>query len=149
MESAKTPLQIRLTSEVLTKLDRYRQQFPFAPSRADVALKALDDWLDRQAQAPVDAHAPEVPAPSLLPVAEDGPPRQAREPASAGSRRAQQPPAGDKAEVLAQVATWQAEGLSLNAIARRLNEQHRPTLSGRGTWKAGTVSKWLAQKTSD
>jgi hypothetical protein len=65
MESAKTPLQIRLTPEVLTKLDRYRQQFPFAPSRADVALKALDDWLDRQEQAPVDVPASEVPTPSI------------------------------------------------------------------------------------
>lgn len=143
MESAKTPLQIRLTPEVLSKLDRYRQQFPFPPGRADVALKALDDWLDRQAQTPVDAPAPEVPTPSILPVAEDvtsapAPRTGARVPPAAG-----RPSAAHKGQVLARVAVWQREGLTINAMAQRLNEEGLPTLSGSGGWNRAALSKLL------
>ena len=41
--------------------------------------------------------------------------------------------------------TMQDEGLSLQAIANRLNKEGVPTLSGRGQWQAGTVGKLLAQ----
>jgi hypothetical protein len=39
----------------------------------------------------------------------------------------------------------QAEGLSLQAIANRLNNEGVPTLSCRGTWRKGTIGNLLAQ----
>jgi hypothetical protein len=35
--------------------------------------------------------------------------------------------------------------LSLQAIANQLNAEGIPTLSGRGTWKKGTIGNLLAQ----
>jgi hypothetical protein len=39
----------------------------------------------------------------------------------------------------------QAEGLSLQAIANRLNKDGIPTLSGKGRWQKGTIGNLLAQ----
>ena len=39
----------------------------------------------------------------------------------------------------------QDEGLSLQAIANRLNKEGVPTLSGKGRWQKGTISNLLAQ----
>jgi hypothetical protein len=53
---------------------------------------------------------------------------------------------GVKAEVLTRLRTLQAEGLSLQAIANRLNTDGVPTLSGKGRWQKGTIGHLLAQQ---
>jgi hypothetical protein len=52
----------------------------------------------------------------------------------------------DKVAVLRRLRTMQAEGLSLQAIANRLNNEGVPTLSGKGRWQKGTIGHLLAQK---
>lgn len=54
--------------------------------------------------------------------------------------------AAPKAAVLTRLRTMQAEGLSLQAMAHRLNTEGVPTLSGKGRWQKGTIGKLLAQK---
>jgi uncharacterized protein YcbX len=43
------------------------------------------------------------------------------------------------------IRTMTAEGLSTQIIANRLNAEGVPTLSGRGTWKKGTIGNLLAE----
>jgi hypothetical protein len=51
-----------------------------------------------------------------------------------------------KAAVLQRLQALQAEGLSLQKIADRLNNEGVPTLSGKGRWQKGTIGNLLAQK---
>jgi excisionase family DNA binding protein len=51
-----------------------------------------------------------------------------------------------KAELVARLRSMQAQGLSLQAIANQLNREGVPTLSGKGTWKKGTVGNLLAEE---
>jgi hypothetical protein len=51
-----------------------------------------------------------------------------------------------KAAVLTRLRVMQAEGLSLQAIANRLNKEDVPTLGGKGRWQKGTVGNLLAQE---
>jgi hypothetical protein len=51
-----------------------------------------------------------------------------------------------KAAVLQRLHAMQAEGLSLQAMANRLNNQGVPTLSGKGRWQKGTIGNLLAQE---
>jgi Recombinase len=53
--------------------------------------------------------------------------------------------AAPKAAVLKRLRVMEAEGLSLQAIANRLNNEGVPTLSGKGRWQKGTISNLLAQ----
>jgi Recombinase len=53
--------------------------------------------------------------------------------------------AAPKIKVLEQVRMVQAEGLSLQAMANRLNNEGVPTLSGKGRWQKGTIGNLLAQ----
>jgi hypothetical protein len=53
--------------------------------------------------------------------------------------------AAPKAAVLKQLRAMQGEGLSLQAMANRLNNEGVPTLSGKGRWQKGTISHLLAQ----
>jgi hypothetical protein len=53
--------------------------------------------------------------------------------------------AAPKAAVLKRLRVMQAEGLSLQAIADRLNKEGVPTLSGKGRWQKGTIGNLLAQ----
>jgi Recombinase len=50
-----------------------------------------------------------------------------------------------KAAVLQRLQALQAEGLSLQKIADRLNHEKVPTLSGKGRWQKGTIGNLLAQ----
>jgi hypothetical protein len=50
-----------------------------------------------------------------------------------------------KAAVLQRLQALQAEGLSLQKIADRLNHEGVPTLSGKGRWQKGTIGNLLAQ----
>jgi len=52
-------------------------------------------------------------------------------------------PAPSRAVILAQVYKLQSAGLSHRKIADRLIADKVPTLSGKGSWKAGTVSNLL------
>jgi hypothetical protein len=45
--------------------------------------------------------------------------------------------------VLTQIRRWQAEGLSLRAIAARLNADGVPTRSGQGQWYQSNLSRLL------
>jgi hypothetical protein len=53
--------------------------------------------------------------------------------------------AAPKAAVLKRLRAMQAEGLSLQAMANRLNNEGVPTLSGKGQWQKGTIGNLLAQ----
>jgi hypothetical protein len=63
---------------------------------------------------------------------------------SAALRRA---PEGkdQKTAILSRLQALQAEGLSLQTIANRLNNEGVPTLSGKGRWQKGTIGNLLAQ----
>jgi excisionase family DNA binding protein len=54
--------------------------------------------------------------------------------------------AAPKAAVLKRLRAMQAEGLSLQAIADRLNKEGVLTLSGKGQWQQGTIGNLLAQQ---
>jgi excisionase family DNA binding protein len=54
-------------------------------------------------------------------------------------------PQARKAALVARLQALQAEGLSHQAIAKRLNDDGVPTISGRGQWQKGTISNLLAQ----
>ena len=51
----------------------------------------------------------------------------------------------DKAEVLKQIQEMKVAGLSLQAIANRLNKEGVSTLSGKGRWQKGTIGNLLAR----
>jgi recombinase len=51
----------------------------------------------------------------------------------------------NKGELLKRLRAIQAEGLSLQAMANRLNAEGVPTLSGKGRWQKGTIGNLLAQ----
>jgi excisionase family DNA binding protein len=50
-----------------------------------------------------------------------------------------------KAALVPRLRAMHAQGLSLQGMAQQLNAEHEPTLSGRGTWKKGTVSNLLQE----
>ena len=50
-----------------------------------------------------------------------------------------------KTAVLQRLRALKAEGLSLQAMANRLNAEGVPTLSGKGRWQKGTIANLLAQ----
>jgi hypothetical protein len=47
--------------------------------------------------------------------------------------------------LLAQIVRWQQEGMTLRAIAARLNAEGVPTRSGRGRWWQTNISRELAR----
>ena len=53
--------------------------------------------------------------------------------------------ADDKAALLQRLRDMQVEGLSQQAMADRLNNEAVPTLSGKGRWQRGTISRLLTQ----
>jgi len=64
-----------------------------------------------------------------------------------GSTARSQAPDGDgqRTAVLKRLRAMQAEGLSLQKIADRLNADGVPTLSGKGRWQKGTIGNLLAE----
>jgi predicted DNA-binding protein (UPF0251 family) len=50
-----------------------------------------------------------------------------------------------KSALLGRLQAMKAEGLSLQTMANRLNNEGVPTLSGKGMWQKGTISNLLAQ----
>jgi hypothetical protein len=54
-------------------------------------------------------------------------------------------PVQRKAALVARIRAMHAQGLSGQVIATQLNAEGEPTLSGRGTWKKGTVDNLLKE----
>lgn len=54
--------------------------------------------------------------------------------------------AASKDAILDRIRAMQMAGLSLQAIANRLNTEGVPTLSGKGRWQKGTIGNLLAQR---
>jgi hypothetical protein len=52
-------------------------------------------------------------------------------------------PAPDKAAIVARLQAMKAQGMSLQAMASQLTAAGIPTLSGKGSWRKGTVGKLL------
>ena len=55
-------------------------------------------------------------------------------------------PQARKAALVARCRQMKAEGRSLQAIAAELNAEGVPTISGRGTWQAGTIGNLLKEE---
>jgi Recombinase len=51
----------------------------------------------------------------------------------------------DKAAIVARLRAMRAQGLSLQQMADQLNREGVPTQSGKGTWKKGTIGKFLGK----
>ena len=61
--------------------------------------------------------------------------------------------AADKEEIKKSILAWRAEKVPYEEITKRLIEQGTPTMSGRGSWKKGSVQrfykKWTKADNSD
>jgi hypothetical protein len=113
---------------------------PMDPSRADKWVYSEEDTpsllphLDRTRAAEAAGEA-------------RTPPHQPRsEPTQGGPPSPQLAITDPKAAVLQRLRAMQAEGLSLQAIANRLNNEGVPTLSGKGRWQKGTIGNLLAHE---
>jgi hypothetical protein len=125
-----------------------------APGQADNDVPVFDTSKYRLGKLCPRGHDYGGTGQSLLRLANGGCLACNREDARTGREAKRQPaaiaaaaipdPAGAKAELLAQIRRWhEAEQLGPQALADRLNAQQVPTLSGRGQWQKGTVSKLL------
>jgi excisionase family DNA binding protein len=54
-------------------------------------------------------------------------------------------PLARKAAIVARLRQMKDAGMTLKQIAAQLNQEHLPTLSGHGAWRAGTVGNLLAE----
>jgi hypothetical protein len=61
--------------------------------------------------------------------------------------------AADEEEIKKSVLSWRAEGMSYQQITDKLIEQGTPTMSGRGSWKRGSLmrfyKKWAKADNSE
>jgi helix-turn-helix protein/recombinase len=87
-----------------------------------VVERSVERLLDRRAREAL----PVINVPSLAPVAAGAP--------------------SGKSAILDRLRTMKADGLSLQAMANRLNDEGIPTLSGRGRWQKGTIANLLAER---
>jgi hypothetical protein len=110
--------------------------------RRQAGMKALELWLPPDTAALVehvkrpDESFSELVGRALHALAQDAQGGHAGETLSYDAR---------KPAVLARLWAMQAEGLSHQEMANRLNAEGVPTLSGRGQWQAGTIGKMLKQ----
>lgn len=112
---------INVPSEALEAPEHYTRQT--SNSTLPVPLDAED--IDARPREPVaSARQPVAPAPPVMPVS----------------------PLSDKAAVLAQLDAWKAAGLSLQAMADRLDAAHVPTFRGKLGWSKGTIGNLLAKR---
>jgi excisionase family DNA binding protein len=138
-----TPDQVadRLQLSVYTILDYLRHGHPRGGKLR--GFKSGKQWRIREAdlQAFIEANLsngdrPSVPHPVLVPLEDQEPPHSTQDAIH---------PVQRKAALVARLHELKAQGLSLQAIANRLNSEAVPTLSGRGTWKKGTVDNLLGE----
>jgi excisionase family DNA binding protein len=72
------------------------------------------------------------------------------EPGQPTASAAPPPPMADgplerRATLVRRVQALHKQGLTLRAIAQRLNDEGVPTISGKGRWQQGTIGNLLAQ----
>jgi septal ring factor EnvC (AmiA/AmiB activator) len=106
--------------DVLLALHQTTQQ---QLTQAQQMLHEMQHRYDRLLEAPRPALAPPMPVSGSPPMPSPAP-------------RSQDP-------VLAQILRWRQEGMSLRAIAARLNADGVPTLSGQGQWYQSNLSRLL------
>jgi hypothetical protein len=86
---------------------------------------------------------PEAIPPAAVARAAEPPAETSPATAAADEERGAATPATDRQAIVEQVQAWYADGLSLTAIAARLNRENVPTLSGSGQWRHGTIKRLL------
>jgi excisionase family DNA binding protein len=113
-----------------------------------VKAEDLEAFIDR----PPTLRLVETPQAQTPPANGTPHPLNAGKPVDPGQNSAQgrtMPPADTpqtrKAALLPRLQAMQAEGLTRQAIANRLNAEGVPTLSGHGRWQKGTISNLLAE----
>jgi hypothetical protein len=89
--------------------------------------RLVERTLERLERSERSAHADRAPVAPAFPSSDEGDKRP------------------DKVAVVHRLRAMQAEGLSHQAIANRLNNEGVPTLSGKGRWQKGTIGNLLAQ----
>jgi len=115
-----------------------------APAKASPASEAKAS----PASEGKGAMAPNVAEPKVIPpaaVARAAEPSAETSPATAAAdeEKGTATPATDRQAIVEQVQAWHTDGLSLTAIATRLNRENVPTLSGSGQWRHGTIKRLL------
>jgi transcriptional regulator with XRE-family HTH domain len=106
--------------DVLLTLHQTTQQ---QPTQAQQMLYEMQHRYDRLLEAPRPAPAPPMPVSGPLPRPDAAPSPQD--------------------PVLAQILRWRQEGMSLRAIAAKLNADGVPTRSGQGQWYQSNLSRML------
>jgi hypothetical protein len=107
-----------------------------APAKASLASEGKGAMSPNVAE--LEAIPPAAVARAAEPSAETSPATTA-----ADEERGTTTPATDRQAIVEQVQAWHADGLSLTAIAARLNRENVPTLSGSGQWRHGTIKRLL------
>jgi hypothetical protein len=124
--------EVWLDTDGQTRLATLRQAGESVDAVIGRALAALEHLA-----SPVSSHEAEsVPSHETMPVAD-----RPADPAPPTMLT----PQARKVALVRQVQQLQAEGMSLRAMARQLNAAGVPTISGRGTWQAGTIGNLLAE----
>jgi hypothetical protein len=90
-----------------------------------------------------DVAEPEAIPPTAVPRAAEPPAETSPTAAATDEESGTATPATDRQAIVEQVQAWHADGLSLTAIAARLNRENVPTLSGSGQWRHGTIKRLL------
>jgi hypothetical protein len=106
-----------------------------APAKASLASEG------KGAMSPNVAELEAIPPAAVARA--DSPAETAPATAAADEERGTATPAIDRQAIVEQVQAWHADGLSITAIAARLNRENVPTLSGSGQWRHGTVRRLL------
>jgi hypothetical protein len=91
-------------------------------TQAQQMLHEMQHRSDRLLEAPRPASAPPLPVSGLSPGQAAAPPQD---------------------PVLAHILRWRQEGMSLRAIAAKLNDEGVPTRSGQGQWYQSNLSRML------
>ena len=108
-----------------------------APAKASPASEASAGAMRSDVAEP-EAIPPAAVARAAEPSAETSPTAAATDEESGAAT-----PATDRQAIVEQMQAWHADGLSVTAIAARLNQENVPTLSGSGQWRHGTVRRLL------
>jgi excisionase family DNA binding protein len=128
------------------ELQRFLQQFERVVERLERSMDAMTERLGERLERSIQRAVERVVERSVERLLD----RRAREalPVIDVPSLAPRPPDGPsgKSAILVRLRTMQAEGLSLQAMANRLNDEGIPTLSGRGRWQKGTIGNMLAER---
>ena len=132
-------------SEAVQRL--WNQRYPRQPSLEPAPTAGAPAKASPASEASAGAMSPNVAEKAIPPaaVAGDAEPPAETSPTAAvpEGEKGNATPATDRQAIVEQVRTWHADGLSLTAIAARLNRENVPTLSGSGQWRHGTIKRLL------